>query len=88
MTRNDILKNYEIINGMILSPGKFEGEMLYVPYYWDLFLNGGADSDNGKVLTFNVSDEDKVQFPELKKRKKVRLMEREDGFVVELKQGL
>jgi len=88
MTRNDILKNYEIINGMILSPGKFEGEMLYVPYYWDLFLNGGADSDNGKVLTFNVSDEDKVQFPELKKRNKVRLMEREDGFVVELKQGL
>jgi hypothetical protein len=66
------------------GPGKFEGEARYVPYYWEIFLDGGADRDDGKILSFNVSAEDKENFPELKRRKVIKLYEREDGFVVEI----
>ena len=85
MTRQEIETEYTIDdNGIIRTPGMFEGEMLYVPYFWDGFLNGFADRDDGKVLGFDVSPEDKVQFPELKKRRTVKLYQRDDGFVCEV----
>ena len=31
--------------GIITSPGKFEGEMAYVPYFWDLVLEGFSDEE-------------------------------------------
>lgn len=84
MTRSEILKQYTVDEGgRIKSPGKFEGEMLYVPFFWEAFLDGGADSDEGGVLGFDVTADDKKEFPELKGRKTVKLLEREDGFVVE-----
>ena len=67
----------------VKQPGKFEGEAVYVPYYWDAYLNGGASRDDGKVLGFDVTAEDRVLFPELKGRRTVRLYERDDGFVCE-----
>jgi hypothetical protein len=71
-------------HGIIRSPGKFEGEQSYVPYFWDIFLNGGADRDDGRVLGFDVTAEDKALFPKLRKRRTVKLYERDDGFVIEL----
>jgi hypothetical protein len=58
--------------------------MLYVPYFWDAYLNGCADRDDGTVLGFDVTREDKAIFPELKRRRTVRLIQRDDGFVVEV----
>ncbi len=75
---------YKVESGIIRSPGKFEGEARYVPYFWDAYLNGCADRDDGAVLGFDVSKEDKVRFPELKRRRTVKLIERDDGFVVEV----
>lgn len=69
---------------LVKGPGKFEGEAVYVPYFWDAFLNGFADRDNGTVLGFDVTAEDKAIFPELKHRKTVKLIERDDGFVCEV----
>jgi hypothetical protein len=44
MTREEILANYTVSDrGTILSPGKFEGEMLYVPYFWGMSMEGGCD---------------------------------------------
>jgi hypothetical protein len=83
MTREEIKNQYVVSNGRIISPGKFEGEMVYVPHYWDVFLNGFADRENGNVLGFDVTPEDKIQFPELKRRRTVKLCERSDGFVCE-----
>jgi len=38
MTREQITSEYNIDdNGIIRNPGKFEGEMLYVPYFWDAY---------------------------------------------------
>ncbi len=68
----------------VSHPGKFEGEPRYVPYFWDIFLNGDADRDDGIVLTFYVSKEDKEKFPELRRRKTVKLIETTVGFVTEV----
>jgi hypothetical protein len=85
MTRRDILDQYKVDDrGIIRSPGKFEGEMLYVPYFWDAFLNGCADRDDGKVLGFDVTVDDKKEFPELKRRRTVKILEDSNGFVVEV----
>ena len=67
--------------------GKFEGEGNYVPYYWEIGLDGGADdeiySGDTPIWVFNVSPEDKAMFPELKGRKRIKLWENEQGFVSE-----
>ncbi len=68
----------------VLRPGKFEGEAPYVPYFWDIYLNGGADRDDGGTLGFDVLAEDKAIFPELKRRRTVRLVETDQGFVCEV----
>lgn len=82
MTRQDIMTEYNVdANGIIHSPGKFEGEMVYAPYFWDAFLNGMADEDNGKVLTFNITDEDREQFPELADVRAIDLINTDQGFV-------
>ena len=82
MTRTEILRDYNVDSGgVIRSPGKFEGEYLYVPYFWDLFLNGCADEDDGGVLRFNVTEKDRREFPELVAVQVVTLTECEQGFV-------
>jgi hypothetical protein len=84
MSREDILKNYKVgADGRIRSPGKFEGEMLYVPYFWECYLNGCADGDNGRRIWFSVMACDRKQFPELAKRRSVGLVEDDSGFVRE-----
>lgn len=67
--------------GHIKTPGKFEGEPRYVPYFWDIGLNGMADTDDGETYGFDISDEDRARFPELKRRRVLYLFERSDGFV-------
>lgn len=85
MTRDEITAEYDIdSDGRVRAPGKFEGEMLYVPYYWDAYLNGCADRDDGRTLGFDVTVEDKAMFPELRRRRTVRLVEDGQGFVVEV----
>jgi hypothetical protein len=74
--------DYEIdSHGIIRSPGKFEGEPRYVPYFWDAYLNGMADDDDGVTLTFDVNDDDRKLFPELEGVKHVYLEESDQGFV-------
>ena len=82
MTRRDIESSYTVdANGIIRSPGKFEGEPVYVPYFWDAYLEGFADEDDGEVLTFRVTAEDRAEFPELDGVTTVRLWETDQGFV-------
>lgn len=83
MTRLEILEQYEVdANGIIRSPGKFESEMLYVPAYWDHYLNGCADDDNGEVLTFYLDETDRAEWPELAgDATALHLAESGDGFV-------
>ena len=84
MTRAEVLASYDVRNGRIVSPGKFEGEAIYVPHFWNVFLDGFADRDNGRVLGFDITAEDRAEFPELgRRRRTVRLVESDTGFVGE-----
>ena len=69
--------------GFITNPGKFEAEPLYVPYFWDLGLNGFFDNDDNHVFMFNIKDEDKKMFPELEKEniRTIFVWEDDQGFV-------
>lgn len=58
MTRTEIESTYRIINGRIQTPGQFEGEAIYLPYYWDIFMEGGADDDDGQTICFHLDDAD------------------------------
>jgi hypothetical protein len=83
--REEILKTYRVNErGIITSPGQFEGEMYYLPYYWEIYLDGCADRDDGKTLGFDISPEEKIAFPELRRRRTVRLCQLDQGFIVEL----
>jgi len=84
MTRKEVLEAYKVVDGRIQSPGKFESEMLYVPAYWEAGLEGLADEDDGNVYVFELGPEDRKEFPELGKMKKLRLVESEQGFVSEV----
>ena len=68
----------------VSRPGKFEGESGYVPYYWE---NGMADdeiySGDTPIWVFKVTPEDRAMFPELGRRKVIKLWESNDGFVQE-----
>jgi len=85
MTREQITTDYDVQSGIIRSCGTFEGEAIYVPFYWDAYLNGFADGDDGHTLTFRITPEDRAMFPEIPSRKRViRLVQRDDGFVCEV----
>lgn len=87
MTRDDILRDYKVdSHGVIRRPGKFEGEMLYIPYFWEVGLDGLADDDievgNDNVeWIFEITDDDRAMFPELGKTTVLKLWESDQGFV-------
>lgn len=86
--REEIEREYKVVNGIIESPGKFEGEPVYAPYFWGLYLNGMADYDEspggalaGEVSGFDLTDEDRERFPELEGFERVELWTDDQGFV-------
>ena len=87
MTRNETLQNYNVRDGRICSLGKFEGEPIFAPHFWQCGLEGCADADNGTVYTFHVLRDapERKEFPELNKwlgrRRALRLAEDGQGFV-------
>ena len=80
------LASYELHGktDVIRSPGMFCGQRIYVPYYWGQYLQGCASGDDGDVVWFEISAEEKKWFPQLKRRRTVRLRETDQGFVEEV----
>ena len=88
MTREEIMEMYEVNkNGIIKSLGKFEGEMIYAPHFYDV-------SGNGEILSYmiegcgeyaeliEIDDDDRKEFPELESiTKYILLIETDQGFV-------
>jgi len=81
MTREDILSNYEVRDGHIVSPDKFEGEWLYAPYFYEDSLNGTWDENRDGILYCVPSFEEHKLFPELKGKRFIHLYEDAYGFV-------
>lgn len=71
--------------GVIVAPGKFEGEPIYVPYFWDLVLDGNSndtiDDDGNLYSEILISREDRERFPEIPEGSKIVLWEDSNGFV-------
>ncbi len=68
--------------GFIASPGKFEGEPYYIPYYWACSLGGAADrEDNEGNIIFELTGEDHFAVPEFEGKERLILCVLEDGFV-------
>ena len=90
MTRQEIVDTYTITErGTISNPGKFEGEMLYVPFFYDLFLAGFSDRERDldpdeSIIGFDLCDADRDRFPELENKRTVNLHLRSDGSVIEV----
>ena len=49
-----IREEYDIVDGIIRNPGKFECECEWVPYYWELALDGDGE---------DVSEYDEEGYP-------------------------
>ena len=71
----------------ITQPGKFEGEPVFAPYFWELGLQGMSDSDDGRTYTFKfkTNDPELNDWPTLKqwfgRKRTLRLSEDSTGFV-------
>lgn len=89
MTRQDILNQYVVVNGIIKSPGKFEEEPIYAPYFWELSQDGGGedfaevDEEGNEFLqtSFIVEPGDVDEFPELEGIEEVLIWDDDQGFV-------
>lgn len=85
MTREEIKAEFQVDDaGVIRSPGKFEAEMIYAPYFYDKIMEGDGDervNEDGSYSTFfGVTGEDKAEFPELKDIQVVECYESDRGF--------
>lgn len=66
--REQVLCDYSVDqNGVIRSPGKFELQPIFTPYFWNLALEGFSDMDNGVTFTFDIRRDNEARklFPEL-----------------------
>lgn len=85
--RKRIESEYKVANGTIQDPGKFEGCMLWAPYFYWNVLEGHCDNvvfdENDKEYSvFIINDEDRAIFPELSAEDyAVVLYETDQGFV-------
>lgn len=70
---------------IITSPGKFENEALYAPWFYDAFLLGDGEEvlDGEDVWRYiRITDEDRLVFPEIPQRWNTAMVhEDEFGFV-------
>jgi len=68
----------------VKGPGKFEGEPVYSPYFYDLAMNGQEDDiewdGDTEISVFTVTEEDRAIFPELSNIKTIRLWISDTGF--------
>ena len=78
---------YDIKDGRIVSPGKFEGQPVYPPHFCELALDGCSDDDfyeyaEGPLMSvFVVTPEDVRRVPELSVGEMIELGEDDQGFV-------
>lgn len=86
-TKAELERHYQTRDGIIKSPGKFEGEPIWAPYFYDKGCEGLADiddaTDGGPVWGFIVRPEDRAEFLDVFEPDTyaVSLWESDAGFV-------
>lgn len=62
------IDEYTVENGIIRSPGKFEGEPIHAVHYYHMMLDGFGDyceADDCNGQTFEIDADDAAMFPDL-----------------------
>jgi|SRR4051812_12933393 hypothetical protein len=87
-TRNQVMSEYTVTDGIIRDPGKFEAEPVYAPVYYDALLDGCGedlafmeDGCGEYAALVPVGDPDRIEFPELGSARYVLVSEGDTGFV-------
>ena len=79
-------EEYTVVDGIIRNPGKFEGECVWVPYYWELVLDGDGEDeldDDGEVMaTRFVVDYEEAEAFGLECGATVEISQDSQGFVI------
>ena len=79
-------EEYTVFDGIIRNPGKYELEHVWVPYYWDLALDGDGEdelNDDGEVMaTRFVVDSEEAEAFGLECGAMVEVSEDSQGFVI------
>lgn len=80
--REEITSKHTIdSHGLIRDLGKFQSEMLYVPFYWDAGMNGCSSEDTGRIWFFEICTDERIAFPELGQAYGISLEASDTGFV-------
>ena len=81
---NDDSENMADYERIISSPGKFEGEAPWVPYFYGEAMDGGAEEEremHGTLVSlFTVEPEEANMFSELNQGDQVAVWEDDNGF--------
>jgi hypothetical protein len=78
--------NYTLEHRIIRNPGRYEGEIYYIPIYWEMVLDGSADNEyiddnNNLIAVFHIGRDDINSYPELSDTLRLELWQSEDGFI-------
>lgn len=84
---------YEVVFGIITSPGKFEGQCSYMPEMYERWLEGMAMELPNGLVSVAIEPQDREKYPELAdlvsgrrnmyKRRVVKFIVDDQGFVRE-----
>jgi len=72
--------------GIITDPGKFEGEMLYIPYFWQVSLDGcGEFRSTDSTVSVDIEDFDVKTFEDWLDYFRTRKLDKVEGLVKAIK---
>lgn len=72
------------MNASVPNPGKFEGEPLYVIYFWTLMMHGDGSPaifDHITATEFEIDSEEKMVWPALEGYNYLYLWTDDQGFI-------
>ena len=78
--RQRLWDEYANDRGGYKHPGKFAGEPFYAPYFYEQSLDGTWDG-YGASVSADLTPVEKIAFPELGRKRRIRVTENDQGFV-------
>lgn len=81
---SEALEQRLVFEEVVLWDTRYKGERPYIPYYFAKFSKKEACDTFEDHIRFVVTENDKVMFPELKKRKTVKLSVSQSGKILEV----
>lgn len=81
---SEALEKRLVFESVVQWQPQFKGQRPYIPYYWNKYTKKEAGDVFEEFIRFNVTESDKIMFPELKKKRDIKLMVSQSGKVLEV----